>query len=105
MLIHLLEKIARDKAAWSEAAKTDPDFLNLGKLWKKYACIFYFSIHFYCRCRTDEFLSFRHPESSHTTLLGKADDLLGEYGELHTICLYELFKKLIFYFIKLNTHD
>ena len=27
----LLEKIAWDKAAWSEAAKTDPDFLNLGK--------------------------------------------------------------------------
>ncbi|KAK4011966.1 45 kDa calcium-binding protein [Daphnia magna] len=52
------EKIAWDKAAWSEAAKTDPDFLNL-----------------------DEFLSFRHPESSHTTLLGKADDLLGEYDK------------------------
>jgi hypothetical protein len=51
VLIHLLEKIAWDKAAWSEAAKTDPDFLNLGKLWKKYACIFYFSINFYCRCR------------------------------------------------------
>ncbi|XP_046458033.1 45 kDa calcium-binding protein-like [Daphnia pulex] len=52
------EKIAWDKAAWSEAAKTDPDFLNL-----------------------DEFLSFRHPESSHTTLLSKADDLLGEYDK------------------------
>ena len=28
----------------------------------------------------DEFLSFRHPESSHSSLLTKADDLLGEYG-------------------------
>ena len=51
------EQIAWDQAAWSEAAKTDPDFLNL-----------------------DEFLSFRHPESSHSNLLSKTDDIIGEYG-------------------------
>lgn len=52
------EKIAWDQAAWSEAAKTDPDLLNL-----------------------DEFLSFRHPESSHSNLLSKADEMLGQYGK------------------------
>ncbi|XP_014290081.1 45 kDa calcium-binding protein [Halyomorpha halys] len=49
----LKETIARDKASWSEAAKSDPDFLTL-----------------------DEFLAFRHPESSHATLLTLVDDLL-----------------------------
>jgi hypothetical protein len=52
----LLEKIAWDKAAWSEAAKTDPDFLNLGKskcmhlkkLFQVYCfCFFSFSPHLY----------------------------------------------------------
>lgn len=52
----LREKIAWDQASWSEAAKTDPKVLNL-----------------------DEFLAFRHPESSHTNLLNKADEILGEY--------------------------
>ena len=59
-IIIIAEKIAWDQAAWSEAAKTDPDFLNL-----------------------DEFLSFRHPESSHSSLLSKADDLIGEYGTVY----------------------
>ena len=27
----------------------------------------------------DEFLTFRHPESSHSNLLNKADEILGEY--------------------------
>ncbi|XP_014258448.1 45 kDa calcium-binding protein [Cimex lectularius] len=49
----LKEAIARDKASWYEAAKSDPDFLTL-----------------------DEFLTFRHPESSHTTILAIVDDLL-----------------------------
>jgi len=53
-----VEKIAWDQAAWSETAKTEPDFLNL-----------------------DEFLSFRHPESSSSSLLSKADDIIGEYGK------------------------
>merc|ERR1712137_328802 len=52
----LREKIAWDQAAWSETAKTEPDFLNL-----------------------DEFLSSRHPESSSSSLLSKADDIIGEY--------------------------
>jgi len=53
---NLREKIAWDQASWSEAAKTDPKLLNL-----------------------DEFLTFRHPESSHSNLLNKADEILGEY--------------------------
>ena len=56
-LFEIAEKIAWDQAAWSETAKTEPDFLNL-----------------------DEFLSFRHPESSSSSLLSKADDIMGEYG-------------------------
>lgn len=56
-LFKIAEKIAWDQAAWSETAKTEPDFLNL-----------------------DEFLSFRHPESSSSSLLSKADDIMGEYG-------------------------
>uniref|UniRef100_A0A2P2HYU9 45 kDa calcium-binding protein-like n=1 Tax=Hirondellea gigas TaxID=1518452 RepID=A0A2P2HYU9_9CRUS len=43
----------RDKAAWSEAARGDPDVLSL-----------------------DEFLAFKHPESSHATILGKVEELL-----------------------------
>ena len=53
---YFTEKIAWDQASWSEAAKTDPKLLNL-----------------------DEFLTFRHPESSHSNLLNKADEILGEY--------------------------
>ncbi|XP_054288986.1 45 kDa calcium-binding protein isoform X1 [Macrosteles quadrilineatus] len=47
------EIIARDKASWSEAARSDPDSLTL-----------------------DEFLAFRHPESSHVTILALVDELL-----------------------------
>lgn len=47
------ELIARDKASWSEAARSDPDSLTL-----------------------DEFLAFRHPESSHVTILTLVDELL-----------------------------
>ncbi|XP_055377824.1 45 kDa calcium-binding protein isoform X2 [Condylostylus longicornis] len=47
------EDMMRDKARWSEAAKTDPFSLTL-----------------------DEFLAFRHPESSTVNLLGFVDDLL-----------------------------
>lgn len=53
------ELIARDKASWSEAARTDPDSLTL-----------------------DEFLAFRHPESSHTTILALVDELLDKLGKL-----------------------
>ncbi|GLH04286.1 Sdf4 protein [Gryllus bimaculatus] len=42
----LKEAIMRDRASWSEAARNDPDHLTL-----------------------DEFLAFRHPESSHATIL------------------------------------
>ncbi|XP_075211433.1 stromal cell derived factor mayday isoform X2 [Lycorma delicatula] len=49
----LKEAISRDKASWSEAARNDPDFLTL-----------------------DEFLAFRHPESSHITILGLVEELL-----------------------------
>lgn len=49
-------KIARDKAKWSDAARTDPLSLSL-----------------------DEFLSFRHPESSAANLLGLVDDLLRQF--------------------------
>lgn len=50
------EAIMRDRASWSEAAHTDPDHLNL-----------------------DEFLAFRHPESSHTTILTLVDELLDKF--------------------------
>lgn len=46
----------RDKAHWSEAARTDPESLTL-----------------------DEFLSFRHPESSAGNLVGMIDDLLRQF--------------------------
>ncbi|BET02379.1 EFh [Nesidiocoris tenuis] len=49
----LKESIARDKASWSEAAKSDPEYLTL-----------------------DEFLAFRHPESSANNILTLVDDLL-----------------------------
>ncbi|KAG8261933.1 45 kDa calcium-binding protein [Homalodisca vitripennis] len=47
------ELIARDRASWSEAARSDPDSLTL-----------------------DEFLAFRHPESSHVTIIALVDELL-----------------------------
>uniref|UniRef100_A0A182J788 EF-hand domain-containing protein n=1 Tax=Anopheles atroparvus TaxID=41427 RepID=A0A182J788_ANOAO len=50
------ESIARDKALWMEAARTDPLSLTL-----------------------DEFLSFRHPESSTVNLLNLVDDILRQF--------------------------
>ncbi|XP_063231029.1 45 kDa calcium-binding protein isoform X2 [Bacillus rossius redtenbacheri] len=47
------EAIMRDRASWSEAARSDPDHLTL-----------------------DEFLAFRHPESSHAAVLALVDELL-----------------------------
>ncbi|XP_067144509.1 45 kDa calcium-binding protein [Centruroides vittatus] len=49
----VLEKILLDKAAWSEAANSDPDALNI-----------------------DEFLTFRHPEHSHVSLLNMVNDII-----------------------------
>ena len=48
----------RDKALWNEAARTDSFSLTL-----------------------DEFLSFRHPESSAVNLLSLVDDLLRQFDE------------------------
>uniref|UniRef100_A0A182QP99 EF-hand domain-containing protein n=1 Tax=Anopheles farauti TaxID=69004 RepID=A0A182QP99_9DIPT len=50
------ESIARDKALWMEAARTDPLSLTL-----------------------DEFLCFRHPESSTVNLLNLVDDILRQF--------------------------
>lgn len=47
------EKILLDKAAWSEAANSDPEALNI-----------------------DEFLTFRHPEHSHVSLLNMVNDII-----------------------------
>ena len=47
------EKLAAAKAAWSEAARSNPDALNL-----------------------DEFLGFMHPESSHSGLAQQLEDML-----------------------------
>lgn len=51
------EKILLDKAAWSEAANSDPDALNI-----------------------DEFLTFRHPEHSHVSLINMVNDIIGSLG-------------------------
>ncbi len=48
----------RDKALWAEAARTDSFSLTL-----------------------DEFLTFRHPESSVSNLLTLVDDLLRQFDE------------------------
>ncbi|KDR09191.1 45 kDa calcium-binding protein isoform X2 [Zootermopsis nevadensis] len=50
------EAVMRDRASWSEAAHSDPDHLTL-----------------------DEFLSFRHPESSHATIIALVDELLDKF--------------------------
>jgi len=50
------ESLARLKAAWSEAAHTNPDAVNI-----------------------DEFLGLEHPESSHTFLTQRVDELLGKF--------------------------
>lgn len=49
----------RDKAAWSEASRMNPEQLTV-----------------------DEFLSFRHPESSHATILTLVEELFDKFGEL-----------------------
>lgn len=49
----LKEAIMRDKAAWSEAARDNPEQLTL-----------------------DEFLAFRHPESSHATILNIVEETI-----------------------------
>lgn len=54
----LLEEMMRDKALWNEAARTDSFSLTL-----------------------DEFLAFRHPESSAVNLLSLVDDLLRQFDE------------------------
>ena len=49
-------KIAAAKAAWSEAARSNPDALNI-----------------------DEFLAFTHPESSHSWLAQNAEEIFGRH--------------------------
>lgn len=56
-LISVKEKILLDKAAWSEAANSDPDALNI-----------------------DEFLTFRHPEHSHVSLINMVNDIIASLG-------------------------
>ncbi|XP_047495307.1 45 kDa calcium-binding protein-like [Penaeus chinensis] len=50
----LKEAIMRDKASWSQAARDNPDQLTI-----------------------DEFLAFRHPESSHATILSIVEETIG----------------------------
>ena len=47
------ESVASIKAAWSEAAKTNPDAVNI-----------------------DEFLGLEHPESSHSLLTQRVEEML-----------------------------
>ena len=54
----LKEELAAAKAAWSEAARTNPDALNI-----------------------DEYLSFTHPESSHSALAQLIEELLGRHDQ------------------------
>jgi len=50
------ESVSRLKAAWSEAAHTNPDAVNI-----------------------DEFLGLEHPESSHSFLTRRLDELMGKF--------------------------
>ncbi|XP_059488757.1 45 kDa calcium-binding protein [Neocloeon triangulifer] len=50
------ETIMKEKRAWSEAARSDPSYLNV-----------------------DEFLAFRHPESSHSTIVQLVEELLDKF--------------------------
>ncbi len=50
------ERLAAAKAAWSESARSNPDALNI-----------------------DEFLSFVHPESSHSALAQQMDELISRH--------------------------
>lgn len=52
------EQLMKDKALWGEAARSDPFSLTL-----------------------DEFLAFRHPESSVANLIALVEDLLGQFDE------------------------
>ncbi|CAN7986792.1 unnamed protein product [Ixodes hexagonus] len=54
----LKEKILLDKANWFEAANSDPEALNI-----------------------DEFLTFRHPEHSHVSLLKMVNDIISNLDE------------------------
>ena len=49
-------KVAAAKAAWSEAARSNPDALNI-----------------------DEFLAFTHPEASHSWLAQNAEEIFGRH--------------------------
>ena len=49
-------KVAAAKAAWSEAARSNPDALNI-----------------------DEFLAFTHPESSHSWLAQNAEEIFARH--------------------------
>ena len=53
------ESLARLKAAWSEAAHTNPDAVNI-----------------------DEFLGLEHPESSHSFLTRRVEELMGKVSGL-----------------------
>lgn len=47
-----------DRAAWSEAANSDPEALNI-----------------------DEFMTFRHPEHSHVSLINMVNDIINSLGK------------------------
>ena len=55
------ESLARLKAAWSEAAHTNPDAVNI-----------------------DEFLGLEHPESSHSFLTRRVEELMGKVSGMRT---------------------
>ena len=52
------EKLAAARAAWSESARSTPDALNI-----------------------DDFLSFSHPESSHSALAQQMEELIGRHDD------------------------
>lgn len=57
MFFPVQEKILLDRAAWSEAANSDPEALNI-----------------------DEFMTFRHPEHSHVSLINMVNDIINTLG-------------------------
>ena len=58
----------RDKAQWSEAARDDPERLSI-----------------------DEFLAFRHPESSHASILQNVEETLNRLGNKSCINNFNVF--------------
>ena len=60
----LQESISRLRASWSEAARTDPDAVNI-----------------------DEFLGLEHPESSHSMLVQRVEELLAKVKILMIILM------------------